>query len=84
MKLFGSVHFGTLMKIPRTMKYNGESPMNGKILRGIIIAVSPPSSTPTVSSPSAQHTLLVGGKGRRQKKSFTRNFNWTFISVLKK
>lgn len=38
MKLFGSVHFGTLMKIPRTMKYNGKSPMDVKILREIIIA----------------------------------------------
>lgn len=38
MKLFGSVHFGTLMKIPRSMKYNGKSPMNEKILKGIIIA----------------------------------------------
>jgi hypothetical protein len=42
MKLFGSVHFGSSLKIPRTMKYNGKSPMDVKTLKKIIIAFSIP------------------------------------------
>lgn len=73
MKLFGSVHFGTLMKIPRSLKYNGKSPMNEKILKGIIIAfaLSPHSQE------EACRALRI-----RQKKVIHRNFNWTFISAL--
>lgn len=58
-KLFGSVHFGTLMKIPRTMKYNGESPMDVKILKEIIIAflVSSLLTPPRSHSLSKQKTL---------------------------
>lgn len=74
-KLFGSLHFGTLMKIPRTMKYNGKSPMNEKILKRIIIAFSPA----LVSSPRWVRKLRALDE---TKEVIRRNFNWTFISVL--
>lgn len=62
MKLFGSVHFGTLMKIPRTMKYNGKSPMDVKILKEIIIAFAISSRSPPLTS------LRYHQKKKKRKK----------------
>lgn len=65
------------------MKYNGKSPMNGKILKGIIIAFYPHLHLASFLSLTIFKSKAKRGDARlRQKKSFLGNFNWTFISVL--
>lgn len=73
MKLFGSVHFGTLMKSLVPWNIMAESPMNEKILKGIIIAFIPLVANPPHPQPPAPRIRRQseGSSRMRQKKSFS-------------